>query len=36
MASDQYYFDGYIKTRQPGESAHGYIPTTPFMFTLEP
>ena len=27
-----YYFDGYTKTRQPGESAHGWIPTTPFIF----
>ncbi len=28
-----YYFDGYIKTRQPGEKGpHNIIPTTPFVF----
>lgn len=31
-----YYFDGYVKTRLPGESAHGQIPTTPFIFAPKP
>ena len=26
------YFDMYIKTRQPGESAHAQVPTTKFVF----
>lgn len=27
-----YYFDMYIKTRQPGESAHAQVPLTRFLF----
>lgn len=27
-----YYFDMYIKTRQPGESAHAQVPLTKFVF----
>lgn len=28
----QYYFDMYIKTRQPSESAHAQVPVTRFVF----
>ena len=28
----EYYFDMYIKTRQPGEAAHAQVPVTKFVF----
>jgi hypothetical protein len=31
-----YYWDAYVKTRQTGESAHGNVPTTPFVFSPTP